>query len=130
MLFLIFLKLQLPLLLHPLRIPLVLFGLGVYHKVLARVSRTQLLIGDAGFAEVLDLVHEDQLFFGLGRDCADLVFVHAYLRILGRHATAKEIALSQKFLKSVIETTENGRGEAWTQMVQSLFSTLEFRYVR
>ena len=55
---------------------------------------------------------------------------HAYLRILGRHATAKEIALSQKFLKSVIETTENGRGEAWTQMVQSLFSTIDFRYLR
>jgi hypothetical protein len=55
---------------------------------------------------------------------------HAYLRILGRHPTAKEIALSQKFLKSVIETTENGRVEAWTQMVQSLFSTIDFRYLR
>jgi len=55
---------------------------------------------------------------------------HAYLRILGRHATAAEIALSQKFLKSVIDTTEKGRGEAWTQMVQSLFSTIDFRYVR
>jgi hypothetical protein len=55
---------------------------------------------------------------------------HAYLRILGRHATVAEIALSQKFLKSVIDTTEKGRGEAWTQMVQSLFSTIDFRYVR
>jgi hypothetical protein len=55
---------------------------------------------------------------------------HAYLRILGRHATAAEIALSQEFLKSVIDTTEKGRGEAWTQMVQSLFSTIDFRYVR
>jgi hypothetical protein len=55
---------------------------------------------------------------------------HAYLRILGRHATAAEIALSQEFLKSVIDTTENGRVEAWTQMVQSLFSTIDFRYVR
>jgi len=55
---------------------------------------------------------------------------HAYLRILGRHATVAEIALSQEFLKSVIDTTEKGRGEAWTQMVQSLFSTIDFRYVR
>ena len=55
---------------------------------------------------------------------------HAYLRILGRHATVAEISLSQKFLKSVIDTTEKGRGEAWTQMVQSLFSTIDFRYVR
>ena len=54
----------------------------------------------------------------------------AYLRILGRHTTATEIALSQEFLKSVIDTTENGRVEAWTQMVQSLFSTIDFRYVR
>ena len=38
--------------------------------------------------------------------------------------------LSQKFLKSVIDTTEKGRGEAWTQMVQSLFSTIDFRYLR
>ena len=55
---------------------------------------------------------------------------HAYLRILGRHATVAEISLSQKFLKSVIDTTEKGRGEAWTQMVQSLFLTIDFRYVR
>jgi hypothetical protein len=55
---------------------------------------------------------------------------HAYLRILGRHATVAEIALSQKFLKSVIDTTEKGQSEAWTQMVQSLFSTIDFRYVR
>ncbi|MEE3219870.1 MAG: DUF1553 domain-containing protein, partial [Planctomycetota bacterium] len=55
---------------------------------------------------------------------------HAYLRILGRHPTAAEIALSQEFLKSVDDTTEKGRVEAWTQMVQSLFSTIDFRYVR
>ena len=55
---------------------------------------------------------------------------HAYLRILGRHATVAEIALSQKFLKSVVDTTEKGQSEAWTQMVQSLFSTIDFRYVR
>ncbi len=55
---------------------------------------------------------------------------HAYLRILGRHPTAAEVVLSQEFLKSVVDTTENGRVEAWTQMVQSLFSTIDFRYVR
>jgi hypothetical protein len=55
---------------------------------------------------------------------------HAYLRILGRHATEAEIALSQAFLKAVIDTHEKGRVEAWTQMVQSLFSTIDFRYVR
>ena len=53
---------------------------------------------------------------------------HAYLRILGRHPTATEVALSQEFLKSV--TTEKNQVEAWTQMVQSLFSTIDFRYVR
>ena len=55
---------------------------------------------------------------------------HAYLRILGRHPTAAEVALSQEFLKAVIDTTENGRVESWTQMVQSLFSTIDFRYIR
>ena len=55
---------------------------------------------------------------------------YAYLRILGRHPTAAEIALSEEFLKSVIDANEKGRVEAWTQMVQSLFSTIDFRYVR
>jgi hypothetical protein len=55
---------------------------------------------------------------------------YAYLRILGRHATEAEIVLSQAFLKSVMDTAEKGRVEAWTQMVQSLFSTIDFRYVR
>jgi len=55
---------------------------------------------------------------------------HAYLQILGRHATEEEISLSQEFLKALIDKTEKGRIEAWTQMVQSLFSTIDFRYVR
>jgi hypothetical protein len=55
---------------------------------------------------------------------------HAYLQILGRHATEAEVSLSQQFLKSVTDTTENGQVEAWTQMVQSMFSTIEFRYIR
>jgi hypothetical protein len=54
----------------------------------------------------------------------------AYLQILGRHATEVEISLSQEFLKAVIDKTEKGRVEAWTQMVQSLFLTIDFRYVR
>jgi hypothetical protein len=55
---------------------------------------------------------------------------HAYLQILGRRATKAEVSLSQEFLKAVIDKTEKGRVEAWTQMVQSLFSTIDFRYVR
>ena len=56
---------------------------------------------------------------------------HAYLQILGRHATETEVSLGQEFLKAVIEQQqEEGRVEAWTQMVQSLFSTIDFRYVR
>ena len=34
-----------------------------------------------------------------------------------------------EFLKAVIDKAEKGRVEAWTQMVQSLFSTIDFRYV-
>jgi hypothetical protein len=55
---------------------------------------------------------------------------HAYLLILGRNAKAAEISLSQQFLKSVTDTSEKGQLEAWTQMVQSLFSTIGFRYLR
>jgi hypothetical protein len=55
---------------------------------------------------------------------------HAYLQILGRHATEAEVMLSQQFLKSVTDLTEKGQVEAWTQMVQSMFSTIEFRYIR
>ena len=55
---------------------------------------------------------------------------HAYLQILGRNATTAEISLSQQFLKSVTDTTDEGQVAAWTQMVQSMFSTIEFRYIR
>jgi len=56
---------------------------------------------------------------------------HAYLQILGRHATETEVSLGKEFLKAVIEQTqEEGRVEAWTQMVQSMFLTIEFRYIR
>jgi hypothetical protein len=55
---------------------------------------------------------------------------HAYLLVLGRHATKAELTLSQEFLKSVIDPTEKGQVEAWAQMVQSMFSTIEFRYIR
>jgi hypothetical protein len=55
---------------------------------------------------------------------------HAYLQILGRHATETEVSLSQGFLKSVSDTTEQAQVNAWTQMVQSMFLTIEFRYIR
>lgn len=55
---------------------------------------------------------------------------HAYLLILGRNATEAEISLSQQFLKSVTDTTEKGEVDAWTQMVQAIISTIEFRYIR
>lgn len=55
---------------------------------------------------------------------------HAYLMILGRNATEAEIALSQQFLKSISDTTQKGEADAWTQMVQAMFSTIEFRYIR
>jgi len=55
---------------------------------------------------------------------------HAYLQILGRHATEAEVSLGQEFLKAVVDTSEKGQMEAWTQMVQSMFSTIEFRYIR
>ena len=54
---------------------------------------------------------------------------HAYLQILGRHATETEVSLGQDFLKTVTDTSEEGRIEAWTQMVQSMFLTIEFRYI-
>ena len=54
----------------------------------------------------------------------------AYLEILGRQATQTELLLTQQFLTSVTDTTKNRQVEAWTQMVQSMFSTIEFRYVR
>ena len=54
----------------------------------------------------------------------------AYLEILGRGATATEIDLSQEFLTSISDETENSQVDAWTQIIQSMFSTIEFRYIR
>ena len=54
---------------------------------------------------------------------------HAYLQILGRPATETEVLLGKDFLKAVTDTSEEGRIEAWTQMVQSMFLTIEFRYI-
>jgi hypothetical protein len=54
----------------------------------------------------------------------------AYLVILGRPATDTEVLLSQQFLKSVTDTAEKDQLDAWTQMVQSIFLTIEFRYLR
>ena len=55
---------------------------------------------------------------------------YAYLQILGRHATEAEVSLSQQFLKSVTDTSKKGQVDAWAQLVQSMFSTIEFRYIR
>jgi len=54
----------------------------------------------------------------------------AYLQILGRQATEAEQVLTQQFLTSVTGATEKDQVDAWTQMVHSMFSTIEFRYVR
>ena len=53
---------------------------------------------------------------------------HAYLTTLTRRATAAELALSQTFLKSA--AADSNQHEAWTQFVQSLFASIEFRYLR
>ena len=55
---------------------------------------------------------------------------YAYLQILGRHATEEELSLSQQFLKSVADTRKREQVDAWAQMVQSMFATIEFRYIR
>ena len=55
---------------------------------------------------------------------------HAYLLTLGRHATEAEVTLSQQFLKSVSDRPGTPRIDAWAQMVQSMFSSVQFRYVR
>jgi hypothetical protein len=55
---------------------------------------------------------------------------YAYLQILGRHVTEAEVSLSQEFLKSVTDNTKKGQVDAWAQLVQSMFSTIEFRYIR
>ena len=54
----------------------------------------------------------------------------AYLLILGRNATQAEISLSQEFLEAVTDTNRKSEADAWTQMVQVMFSTIEFRYIR
>jgi cytochrome c553 len=51
----------------------------------------------------------------------------AYLITFSRRATDTEIALSEEFLTSAAGSSP---AEAWTQLVQSLFSTIEFRYLR
>ena len=55
---------------------------------------------------------------------------HAYLLTLGRHATEAEVTLSQQFVKSVSDRPGTPRIDAWAQMVQSMFSSVQFRYVR
>lgn len=52
----------------------------------------------------------------------------AYMLTLSRQATDAEMALSEKFLVSA--TADSSGGEAWTQLVQALFASIEFRYLR
>ena len=52
----------------------------------------------------------------------------AYLHILARRATVAETSLTEKFLTST--AADSSRIEAWTQFVQSLFASIEFRYLR
>jgi cytochrome c553 len=52
----------------------------------------------------------------------------AFLLTLSRRATDAEIALSERFLTS--GAADSSRAEAWTQIVQSLFASIEFRYLR
>ena len=55
---------------------------------------------------------------------------NAYLLILGRNATDSEISLSQQFLTSVTNKNQKTNADAWSQMIQAMFSTIEFRYIR
>ncbi|MDB4416580.1 DUF1553 domain-containing protein, partial [bacterium] len=55
---------------------------------------------------------------------------NAYLQILGRNATKSEITLSQQFLLSVSNKNQKTSADAWSQMIQAMFSTIEFRYIR
>jgi hypothetical protein len=52
----------------------------------------------------------------------------AFLLTLSRRATDAEIAISERFLTS--GAADSSRAEAWTQIVQSLFASIEFRYLR
>lgn len=52
----------------------------------------------------------------------------AYLTTLSRQPTSNELELSANFLTAA--TADSKPHEAWTQLVQSLFASIEFRYLR
>ncbi len=52
----------------------------------------------------------------------------AFLLTLARPATDAELTLSKKFLASA--ASDSSLDEAWTQFIQSLFGSIEFRYLR
>jgi hypothetical protein len=52
----------------------------------------------------------------------------AYMLTLSRRATDAEIAISERFLASA--AADSSRAEAWAQLVQSLFASIEFRYLK
>jgi hypothetical protein len=58
----------------------------------------------------------------------------AYLRFLGRPATAEEVRTAQDFLSSYAKALEEGvgpfrrRGATWAAFCQALFASAEFQY--
>ena len=55
---------------------------------------------------------------------------YAFLVTLGRRPNEKERALCLEFLSSASEPSDAELAENWTQLIQSLFSTIDFRYVQ
>ena len=55
---------------------------------------------------------------------------YAFLVTLGRLPNEKERALSLEFLSSASAPSDAELAENWTQLIQSLFSTIDFRYVQ
>ncbi|HBN74939.1 MAG TPA: hypothetical protein DD473_03775 [Planctomycetaceae bacterium] len=53
---------------------------------------------------------------------------HAYMQTIARHPTKNEREISRDFIESTTQLSSSQ--EAWTQFVQSLFSSLEFRYLK
>jgi hypothetical protein len=48
---------------------------------------------------------------------------------LGRLPTTGELNLATAFLKNATDESEESRREAWAQIFQSLFASVDFRYL-
>jgi hypothetical protein len=57
-----------------------------------------------------------------------LLLQHLFQRTLGRVPTAAEETTCLEFLEFPRITSESEQLDRWTRLVQSLFSTLDFRY--